>query len=322
MRDAHIDALLGRFGVRAYALRCVARLDCEVWRVRPQAGPDLALRLYALSHQDPAAIHAELEFLDALAAAGLHVPVPQCGADGTRLQRHPDGRYAVLLSWQAGRQHDRGLTPARLAAVGRFTGIVHRVARALVASGRVHMAREAAPLDLPAWAAGKRPGMERLGASHRGLLRDAAARLHAAIEGFGRGPDVWGLVHGDLHPWNLLFVRGAAGAIDFTDCGMGHYVMDLAATLQYLRYPLAGNHDHRPQYAALRDALLRGYAAEHTPPAQLAQQVSVLVTARLFLTLAWMLDDWPALDHRPWGPGFIQGSQRALRAWMAAPSGD
>jgi len=321
VHDPFIDALLSRHGVRADELRCVARLDCEVWRVRPKASPDLALRLYSVSHQDPAAIDTELDWLEALAAAGLHVPVPQCSAEGTRLHRHPDGRYAVLLTWLDGRQYDSGLTPTRLQAVGRFTGTLHRVATALHAAGRVRTERQAAPLDLPAWAGGTRPGMERLSTTHRALLRDSAARLHDAIEAFGRGPECWGLVHGDLHQWNLLFVRGAAGAIDFTDCGMGHHAMDLAATLQYLRYPLASNHDHRRQYPALHDALLRGYAAEHTPSPGLALQVSVLVTARLFLTLAWILDDWPALDHRPWGPGFIRGSQRALRAWLAAPLG-
>ncbi len=319
MHDPFIDTLLSRYGVRADALRCVARLDCEVWRVRRKAGPDLALRIYPQGHQDRAAIDTELDWLEALAAAGLYVPLPQCSAEGTRLHRHPDGRHAVLLTWLDGRHCDRGLTPARLQAVGRFTGALHRVATALHAAGRVRLQREATPLDLPAWARGTRPGMERLRTTHRALLRDAAARLHEEIETFGRAPESWGLVHGDLHPWNLLFVRGAAGAIDFTDCGMGHRAMDLAATLQYLRYPLVNNHDHRRQYPALHDALLRGYAAEHTSSPDLAHQVSVLVTARLFLTLAWMLDDWPTLDHRPWGPGFIRGSQRALRAWLAYP---
>lgn len=320
MRDPFIETLLGLHAVRADALRCVTRLDCEVWRVRPKSSPDLALRLYSASHQDPAAIDTELDLLEALAATGLHVPVPQRSTEGTRLHRHPDGRYAVLLTWLHGCQYDRGLTPTRLEAVGRFTGALHRVATTLRAAGRVRTEREAAPLELPAWAAGTRNGMERLSATHRALLRDSAARMHDAIEAFGRGPECWGLVHGDLHQWNLLFARGAAGAIDFTDCGMGFQAMDLAATLQYLRYPLAGNHDHRRQYAALHDALLRGYAAECTPPPNLTQQVSVLVAARLFLTLAWILDDWPALDHRPWGPGFIRGSQHALRAWLARPA--
>lgn len=319
MRDPFIETVLSRHGVRAAALRCVTRLDCEVWRVRSETSADLALRLYSTSHQDPAAIDTELDLLEALVAAGLHVPVPQRGTEGARLHRHPDGRYAVLLTWLGGRQYDCGLNPKRLEAVGRFTGALHRVATALHAAGRVRTERQAAPLDLPAWAAGTRTGMERLTPSHRSLLRDSAARLHDAIEAFGRGPECWGLVHGDLHQWNLLFVRGAAGAIDFTDCGMGHHAMDLAAMLQYLRYPLAGNHDHRRHYAALHDALLRGYVGEHTPPPNLTQQVSVLVIARLFLTLAWILDDWPALDHRPWGPGFLRGSQRALRAWLAAP---
>lgn len=319
MHDPFIQALLRRHGVRADALRCVARLDCEVWRVRPKSGPDLALRIYPASHQDLAAIDTELDWLEALAAAGLHVPVPQRGTAGERRHRRPDGRHAVLLTWLTGRQHDRGLTPRRLHAVGRFTGAMHRVATALGAAGRVRTERAAAPLDLPAWAAGTRAGMQRLSPTHRALLRDAAARLHDTIETFGRGPEAWGLVHGDLHPWNLLFVRGAAGAIDFTDCGMGHHAMDLAATLQYLRHPLAGHHDHRPQYTALHDALLQGYEAEHTPAPHLHEQASVLVVARLFLTLGWILDDWPTPSYRPWGPAFIRGSQQALRRWLAAP---
>lgn len=317
MHDTFIDTLLRRYRVRARVLRCVARLDCEVWRVRPKRGADLAVRIYPLRQQDSDAIDAELDWLQALAAAGLHVPVPQCSADGARLHRHPDGRYAVLLTWLGGRHHDRGLTPARLNAVGRFTGAAHRVAAALQADGRLRLQREAVPLDLPAWAAGARPGAACLSPAHRALLRDAAARLHGAIEAFDRGPECWGVIHGDLHPWNLLFVRGAAGAIDFSDCGLGHYAMDLAATLQYLRHPLAMNHDHRRQYATLQNALFRGYAAERALPPHVEQQVPVLITARLFLTLEWMLDDWPTLNHRPWGPGFIRGSQRALRAWLA-----
>ena len=71
MRDPFIETVLSRHGVRADALRCVARLDGEVWRVRSKASPDLALRLYAASQQDPAAIDTELDLLEALAATGL-----------------------------------------------------------------------------------------------------------------------------------------------------------------------------------------------------------------------------------------------------------
>lgn len=314
--QAAAQALLRRFGVEPVALRCVARLAHEVWRVRPRQGADLALRLYPAATSDAAAIDTELDWLAALADAGLHVPRPCRCADGERLLVAPDGRPAVLLTWLGGRQHDRGLTPARLRQVGRFTGAAHRIADAQAAAGRVRLQREAMPLDLAAWSAGTRRGAERLPAALRAVLRPAATRLVAEIESFGRAPDAWGFIHGDLHPWNLLFVRGAAGAIDFSDCGWGHRAMDLAATLQYLRHPLAHNHDHGASYAALHGALLEGYAAERPLPPGAVHQVDTLITARLFGTLEWMLDDWPAPDHRAWGPAFIDGACAALRDFV------
>lgn len=321
MTKAAAQTLLRRFGVEAVALRCVARLAHEVWRVRPRQGDELALRLYPAAAVDADAIHTELDWLDALADAGLHVPKPRAAPGGRRLLVSPDGRPAVLLTWLGGRQHDRGLTPARLRQVGRFTGASHRIADVQVAAGRVRLQREAMPLELGPWAVGTRPGAERLPAALRDVLRPAAARLLADIGAIGCAPDAWGFIHGDLHLWNLLFVRGAAGAIDFSDCGWGHRAMDLAATLQYLRHPLAGHHDHRAAYPALQAALLEGYAAERPLPPRATRQVDTLITARLFGTLAWMLDDWPALDHRAWGPGFIDGARGALRAYLEGSEG-
>lgn len=317
MTQAAASTLHRRFGVEAVALRRVANLAHEVWRVRPRQGADLALRLYPAATADAAAIDTELDWLAALADAGLHVPRPCAAPGGRRRLVSPDGRPAVLLTWLGGRQHDRGLTPARLRQVGRFTGAAHRIASAQTAAGRVRLQREAMPLDLGPWAAGTRPGAERLPAALRAVLRPAAARLVAEIGAFGRAAETWGLIHGDLHPWNLLFVRGAAGAIDFSDCGWGHRAMDLAATLQFLRHPLAGHADHRAAYPALHAALFEGYADERPLPPDAAHQVDTLITARLFGTLEWMLDDWPALDHRAWGPGFVQDARVALRAWLA-----
>jgi Ser/Thr protein kinase RdoA (MazF antagonist) len=97
--------------------------------------------------------------------------------------------------------------------------------------------------------------------------------------------------------------------------------MDLAATLQYLKWPLAGNHDHRAHYVALHDALFDGLASVQPLADSLPRRVDLLITARLFLTLEWMLDDWPHLHHRAWGPGFLRCQQQALRDWLADGAG-
>jgi Ser/Thr protein kinase RdoA (MazF antagonist) len=63
-------------------------------------------------------------------------------------------------------------------------------------------------------------------------------------------------MHADLHHRNVLFQRGAAGAIDFDDCGFGPWLYDLAV-------PLTALQGH-PDYPVLRQALLAGYR-RHRP---------------------------------------------------------
>jgi hypothetical protein len=52
-------------------------------------------------------------------------------------------------------------------------------------------------------------------------------------------------------------------------------------------------------------------------PRDVERQLDVYIVARQFETLDWMLDDWPSLDHRAWGPGFLESSQRVLRDYIA-----
>ena len=308
-----LAALLKRHGLRADRVRPVAQADCEIHRIT--AGPhELQCRIYPPAHQDRGAIETELDWLQAAADDGLHVPRPCTDRDGLRLLRWrpPEAagsRYAILLPWLPGRQLDRGLDPTRLRRVGRLIGRLHGVAAHLAQAGRVQTQREAVSIDLARWAAGTRPGSQRLTAAHRQTLQRAATRLQPLLA----APVPRRFIHGDLHPWNLLFHAREAGAIDFTDCGWGDPAMDLASTLQYLKHPLAGNHDHRARYPALRDALFEGLAAEQPVADGLAERVDLLILARLFLTLEWMLDDWPHLQHRAWGPGFLRGQQQALR---------
>ena len=258
-----VHSLLHRFGLRAGRVRRMPRADCEIHRIT--AGTlDLQLRIYAPARHNRSAIETELDWLQQAADDGLHVPRPQVDADGLRLVAwQPRGaarpRHAVLLTWLSGRQLDRGLTPARLTRVGRLIGRLHGVAARLAHTGRIQTQRAAVSLDLHDWATGNRRGSERLPDSHRGLLQAAAARLLPLLS----EPAPRRFIHGDLHLWNLLFHWREAGAIDFTDCGWGEPAMDLASTLQYLKWPLAGNHDHRAHYHAGVDA--RRLAAPATP---------------------------------------------------------
>jgi Ser/Thr protein kinase RdoA (MazF antagonist) len=140
----------------------------------------------------------------------------------------------------------------------------------------------------------------------------ALERLTAQQRRWPRDGGHVGWIHGDLHPWNLLFAEGRAGAIDFSDSGWGWLAQDLAAVLHFLRQPIAGWADHRTAFDRLRDALFTGYRSVRVLPDSLCAQTEALHAQRLLGTLLWMADDWASPADRPWGPVLLQQLPDAL----------
>ena len=321
-RSRHaLDALLRSCGLAAERVRPVARVYCDIRRITTTRGGDVALRIYPAECGDRQPIEAEVAWLRALADEGLHVPRPIADADGRFIHRwQPDPaqapRHAVLLTWLGGRMHDSGLTAERLRRVGVMTARLHRVSARLARDGAIATDRQAYDCDLRAWAGEART--QALGSRAAQAARAAAARLVDDLARLPRSSDAHGFVHGDLHQWNLLFARDAAGAIDFSDCGWGHHAMDLAAPLQFLRHWLVDQHDHRAQAARLQEALLQGYASVASLPADIERQIDTYVVARMFMSLDWILDDWPDPGYRPWRPKFVRGCARAFHAYAQA----
>jgi Ser/Thr protein kinase RdoA (MazF antagonist) len=199
----------------------------------------------------------------------------------------------VLFGWQPGRFLDAGLTPSHLERVGEFTARLHAHAAGFVppmgfSRWRIEdVSDEAAAYvnDLVGEQCGR--GAASLAAAIIELARRAQREL-------GSGPDVFGLIHSDLHQENYLFHRGQVRAIDFDDCGWGHFVYDLAVTLSEL--------EHLPDSAALRAGLLRGYRFVRPLSAGHERYVEVFHALRLLKLTLWFIEqrdrpgfaDWEA----------------------------
>jgi Ser/Thr protein kinase RdoA (MazF antagonist) len=299
-------------------LRLLSRSHAEIWRARPerQAGAnagDLALRVYPAEAGLADALDAELSLLHAAAEQGLHVPRPCATPDGRWRVPLVGGRQAVLLHWLHGRQFWAGLRPVHLRRVGVFIARLHDLGAQLSCKGKGPSRPAWAP-DLDALARGP----ERLtawgGDPLRHAVMQAAADLRVQAGGWPRDAAHWGWIHGDPHPWNLLFLHDQAGAIDFSDGGWGPLARDLAAVLQFLRDPLDDRVDHRPQLPALREALFDGYASVRQWPSGWPEQIDALHALRLLNTLQWMLQDWANPADRGWGPLFLQRLPQRLIA--------
>jgi Ser/Thr protein kinase RdoA (MazF antagonist) len=107
---------------------------------------------------------------------------------------------------------------------------------------------------------------------HRKAFSFVEKRVRDVMADWGQGPDVFGLIHGDLGvDANLYFWHGEPRAIDFDDSGFGYWVFDLAVALDACR--------DDPAYPSYREALLDGYAEFRSLPEKQAEQIELFLAA-------------------------------------------
>jgi Ser/Thr protein kinase RdoA (MazF antagonist) len=298
---------LGAYPVRGVHLRLLAHFWNTTFRVSVPEGEQYMLRVHHRDQTSVDAVRSELLWLAALHEAGLSVPEPVAN-DEARLvtvATHPaipEPRLCVLFRWIEGRFRYRGLTPAHLAQAGDLMARLQR-----------HACRWERPREFTRHRVGNLDPMQRgrddafdpavaqsliqtvasLCTPETGRVVAAAiARSWATLQALGEEADAFGLIHADLHHRNLLFGKAGIGAIDFDDCGYGHWLYDMAVPLTAL--------ERHPDYAALRDAFLTGYRARRSLPAGQEAHLESFIALRRVQNLVGMIEerDHPAFRDR------------------------
>jgi Ser/Thr protein kinase RdoA (MazF antagonist) len=255
------------------------------------------LRIHQPGYQTTGALELELAWLAAMRREeDLPVPEPVSALDGRLLIQVsipgiPRERNCSLLRWVRGRQlgHDE-VGPRHYRAQGQLMARLHN-----------HAARWQSP-----------PGPTKRKYDWEGLFREdggagipaseawallppayvtpyaaVAGKVKLVMDAWGQGPDVYGLIHGDLGiDANVLFRGGEARAIDFDDSGFGYYVYDLSLALEHCQ-----EDERLPQF---RDALLDGYRRVRSLPDDQAKYLELFLAAYYVFWSLWAA----AVAHR------------------------
>lgn len=291
MRQLARVALAG-YGIRGARFALARQAGNTLFRVHapnlllPEAGElfeadQYLLRVHQPGYQTPEALELELAWLAAMRReANLPVPEPVPAPDGRLLilaatPGVPGPRHCSLLRWIRGRSLKHAAQFQHYRAQGRLMARLHNFAaqwlpppglskrqfdwnglfRDDVGSG---MPNAEAWALLPAWC--------------REPFEVVARRVRQVMDAWGQGPQVYGLIHGDLGvDANLLFCHGEPRAIDFDDSGYGYWVFDLAVGLEHCWQAASF-----PRY---RDALLDGYAEYRSLPEQQLAQMELFIAA-------------------------------------------
>jgi len=293
-------AALRRYGVDEARFHLVLQAGNTLFRVRtsdlpgPEAPDGLfeedqyLLRVHEPGYQEPKAIDLELTWLAAMRReANLPVPEPIAALDGQWIiPINAPGvqgtRNCSLLRWIKGRSVKNCFRPHHFRAQGRLMARLHQFSiqwqppaglskRKFDWDGLFQNDVGSGMANADAW--------DLLSPLHREAFSFVAERIRDVMDDWGQGPDVFGLIHGDLGvDANLFFWHGEPRAIDFDDSGFGYWVFDLAVALDACR--------DDPAYLRYREALLNGYAEFRSLPEKQTEQIELFLAG---LQVYWNL---------------------------------
>lgn len=254
-----------------------------------------ALRLHRTGYQNSAAIRSELWWCAALAKAGVAVPAALPATHGALLITLSTGRHASAIAWVEGEA--LGESGQRFAQPLETVLARHRDLGRLLA--HLHSATDqlALPSDFtrPRWdiagLVGETPFWGRFwdhpaaSPAQRAVLLRARAHLRTHLQAHLDSGGDTGPIHADVLRENVLVQDERLSLIDFDDSGIGFRLYDLGTVMSQNLY--------EPNSAAIRDALVAGYA--ETRPAT-AALVDLFTMARTCASVGWTMPRLAADD--------------------------
>ena len=190
----------------------------------------------------------------------------------------PQPRTCVLFHHLPGRFYTHNIVPQQFAQSGVLMAHLHNS----TFFPSPHFTRKIWNADT---ALGRVSGIDQgafqkyLNAETKKLYIQIDQQYTQIFQKLGDSQDAFGLIHADFHQHNILYCSGRVCAIDFDECGWGHYLHDIAIAFMNIR--------HHKNERALRQAFLSGYrTVRHLPPIN-EQHLNAFIAGRLLGLAVW-----------------------------------
>ena len=288
-----------------------------VYLVEAAGGYKAILRIHREGYHSRRAIECELTWIDALGAeGGVTTPGYYLGRNGNAIQQmglegQMSPRFMVLFHFVTGDAPDE--TGDRTPGFEELGGIAARCH--LHALGwpkpqpfeRLVWDIDAVLGPQPTWG-DWRDGPD-VGDEDCAVLEEVETVLRRRLAAFGKAPDRYNLIHGDMRLANLLVDAQGIRLIDFDDCGWGWLLYDFAAAISFI--------EDDPAVPALKAAWLRGYRRIRPLNAEEETEIDSFVMLRRLSLLAWIGSHIEAPEPQKLAPGFAKVTASLGREYLA-----
>jgi Ser/Thr protein kinase RdoA (MazF antagonist) len=281
----------------------------------PASGRDVVFRVHRPGYHSLAEIASELAWLAALSSEGVvNTLKPVLQSNGDLIADVDDNgttRHVVAFKFLPGYQPDEDDDlPGWFVKLGAITAKLHAHSRDWKRPRgfqRKTWNFETMLGATPHW--GDWRDALGLTSDGRRVLQDTAELLRERLADYGEGPAIFGLIHADLRPANLLADGDRLSVIDFDDCGFSWYLYDFAASISFI--------EHEPYVPDLLDAWIDGYTSIAPLSDEDMAMIPVFIMLRRMLLTAWIASHSETLTARRLGESYTHGTVALARAFLA-----
>lgn len=280
----------------------------------PESGAKWALRVHRDGYHSRSAIASELAWQNALREdRAANTPIPLRGRDGDLIQTVTvDGlskaRNVVLFAWEEG-QEPQSTDVTGFELLGETAARMHLQVKAWKRPPwfeRHTWDFDTSLGDKPHWGRwrqglGMTPDIERTLARTVDLIGRRLAR-------FGKSPERFNLVHGDMRLANLLLDGHKVKVIDFDDCGFSWFLYDCATTVSFF--------EDQPEVPELVRAWVRGYRRIAPLSSEDEREIDTFIMLRRILLVAWIGSHSETELAQSMGVAYTRGTVPLCEAYL------
>ncbi|MDE2862292.1 MAG: phosphotransferase [Chloroflexota bacterium] len=315
------ERALPHWGLEPDRIELIAIAENCVFRVETPDSPGYVLRIHRPGYHSLQELESELEWARALADVGISVSVGRPTLDGCAYVEvpTPDGdssRIVGLIDWTEGhilddeieREPDPDRIADRFEQIGRIAARIHNQASAWSPPpGFVRHEFDVPGFvgDSPFW--GRFWDVPILRPQQRAVLLRARDGIESLLGDYGKGPDIYSMIHADLHPKNFV-VTGSGGlhVIDFDDAGFGWHQYELAVALCTL--------EEEPYFESVLQALVSGYRSLRPLSEEALALLPLFLVIRSLVSIGWRWER-PDLGRRGTVPRLIDDACKKVVAF-------
>lgn len=284
---------LRHWGVRNATLELIKHRENAVFRVA-QDDATAALRIHRHGYHTDAELRSELQWMQALSAAGIKVPevVPTASGDlfiDYSADGLPGALQIDLFEWIDGRQLgsveagivDDGQVETIYRSIGELAARVHNQAVSwTLPAGFARHAWDADGLagEQPFW--GQFWKLAAASATETELLERGRARVYDDLSRLPKSPGTYSMIHADFAPENVMVDGDDVRLIDFDDAGFGWHVFELATSLYFIQ--------GEAYFERARNALISGYRKFRQLTDEDLELLPLFFLARGFTYVGWV----------------------------------